>query len=76
MEFVFERTGDAALAQAYRILVPERRSRADHSSGWRRDGNPSNRLLPVPGGGGALPAVVDPLENAHVTVAEQVEAGA
>jgi hypothetical protein len=28
VEFVFDRTGDRALALAYRVLVPERRARA------------------------------------------------
>jgi hypothetical protein len=30
VEFVFERTGETSLAQAYRILVPERHSRSGH----------------------------------------------
>jgi hypothetical protein len=32
VEFVFDRTGDTALAQAYRILVPERRGRRSNRS--------------------------------------------
>ncbi len=33
VEFVFDRAGDQVLAHAYRVLVPERRSRTTH----RRD---------------------------------------
>ncbi len=32
VEFVFDRTGDTALAQGYRILVPERRGRRSNRS--------------------------------------------
>lgn len=39
MQLVFDRTGDACLAQVYRILVPERRGRAGDSSGRHRGGD-------------------------------------
>jgi len=44
VEFVFDRAGDQALAQAYRVLVPERRARTmqrrhgdEHSTAPRAD---------------------------------------
>ncbi|MGH9102443.1 MAG: hypothetical protein ACRDYD_05600 [Acidimicrobiales bacterium] len=77
VEFVFERTGDAAVAQAYRILVPERRGRLGHSSEGerRRDVDSTSSLLPMAVGAG-LPATADTDEKAHFTVTGQLGAGA
>lgn len=55
VEFVFDRAGDKGLAQAYRMLVPERRARAmqrkdgdDNSQGATVDRGTS-RLEPATG---------------------------
>lgn len=66
MQLVFERTGGACLAQAYRILVPERRGRAGYPSGRLRRGE-----APDP----PRPAGVETDEGAHLVVVEHVRTG-
>jgi len=46
-EFVFERTAEALLAQAYRILVPERRGRSRHKSDLNTSGACSAGETPI-----------------------------
>jgi hypothetical protein len=54
VEFVFDRSADRELAQAYRMLVPERRARTvqrrdgdDHSQALTADLEGTSRLGPV-----------------------------
>ena len=66
MELVFERTGDACLVQAYRILVPELRGRTGEGSGRLRGGD-----SPDP----PHPAGVETDEGVHPMMVEHSRTG-